>query len=179
MRLFTCPHCSMTTGGTHELGCPYYTPMSVYVSGNSTPPDTGFTNGLLARIAELEAENKRLRADVAGEHAALLMACSHLEAATNALHAQTQRAEQAEAELATYKTIHAEDGQVLDHLHEVLEAAEAELAALKGRRCETCEYWGTNGPWDFCADMRPDFACNRWATRAEEGGRDERPARDE
>jgi hypothetical protein len=27
------------------------------------------------------------------------------------------------------------------HVWERLEAAEAELAALKGRRCETCKYW--------------------------------------
>ena len=52
-----------------------------------------------------------------------------------------------------------------------LEQAEAELAALKGRRCETCNEF----PHYFICkrDHNPTrwdtFSCSEWAARAEEG----------
>jgi hypothetical protein len=51
---------------------------------------------------------------------------------------------------------------------DAINALEAELAALKGRRCETCR---SHQPDDWCIelefDTEPDFACNRWAAREE------------
>jgi len=46
----------------------------------------------------------------------------------------------------------------------------AELAALKGRRCDGCK-WQYNGHSGICWEDYPGFACNRWAARAEEGAR--------
>jgi len=90
-------------------------------------------------------------------------------------------------------------------LQEKLEQAEAEMAAVKGRRCETCEWWESHTydadgtcrstfkytpEWtddesevrvsefvafyassnEYYFNPPPDFACNRWTARAEEGG---------
>lgn len=49
--------------------------------------------------------------------------------------------------------------------------AEAELAALKGRRCERCHWLGEvdSRNWKHCKKLGdwepPDFSCNRWAER--------------
>ena len=55
---------------------------------------------------------------------------------------------------------------------ERLKQAEAELAALKARRCETCGFpsWYGNSPYGRCIQVNhisPDFACNRWQPQEE------------
>jgi hypothetical protein len=94
------------------------------------------------------------------------------------------------AELAALKATPREPlpGEI-DHemLRQHNEALQAELAALKGRRCETCAsadsmvdphnpthiYVCTNED-SVCFECwlvrDSDFACNRWTARAEEGG---------
>jgi DNA repair exonuclease SbcCD ATPase subunit len=104
------------------------------------------------RIAELEAEVERLDSFDVGLDAAL----AKLEA------------ENRELQLDLKDVLKKRDLCETRH-----EQAEAELAALKGRRCETCAERG--GPdWnryvclldDNCA---ADFYCSFWAARAEEG----------
>ncbi len=55
----TCPYCTLDTGGNHAPGCPSYTP------GARVPPipfsSTFYIYGETPRVAELEAENARLR----------------------------------------------------------------------------------------------------------------------
>jgi hypothetical protein len=77
-------------------------------------------------------------------------------------------------------------------LLERAEQAKAELAALNGRRCETCKLptWYENSIYGHCihvSHIDPDFCCNRWtehpatatgvgeawAARAEEGAGNE------
>jgi len=105
-----------------------------------------------ARIAKLEAENERLKRNWQTE------ADARVEDIT--------RAEQAEAERdEAMATMYHERGDK--------EQAEAELAALKGRRCEDCG-------WEHCAtedysmsyeedtslvDMEDNFYCARWKAR--------------
>jgi len=116
------------------------------------------------RIAELEAKLK---------WAMGLNACIEHE-----------RAEQAEAE---NKALQAERDNVPNVIALMKRAkkAEAELAALKGRRCETCLHWrgftdiglgvgDCEATKRFCITNQlhtPDtFSCSWWAARAEEGG---------
>ena len=110
-------------------------------------------------IAELEAENERLK---------------KLIPSREPLPGEIDAYMQAEAELAEAREsahlAHVDWELMRDQRNE----AQAELAALKGRRCETCAERG--GPdWnryvclldDNCA---ADFYCSFWAARAEEGG---------
>ena len=62
----------------------------------------------------------------------------------------------------------------VEQVVEKLDKAEAELAALNGRRCETCKFWrkakgGPRGWPSHCVqidhNVAGDFACNRWAER--------------
>jgi len=121
------------------------------------------------RIAELEAENAGLR--------------SH--------QACTKRAEQAEAERDRFEHLYNAESRVRKEVDRKLaetnkwlhadepwiqvEEAKAELAALKGRRCETCNEF----PHYFICkrDHNPTrwdtFSCSEWTARAEEGGGDE------
>ena len=61
-----------------------------------------------------------------------------------------------------------------DKLQREKKHAEAELAALKGRRCETCSAISNCYVFDRAVNHTEPyfgtFACNRWAARAEEGG---------
>ena len=84
-------------------------------------------------------------------------------------------------------TIETMRSQYTDLLYQ-LEQAEADLAALRARRCDECAMWkwrscpvsffglfeyhdladderGTGGGSDYPA---PDFSCNRWAERKEQ-----------
>ena len=47
-------------------------------------------------------------------------------------------------------------------LQEKLQQAEAELAALKGRRCEGCRYWLANGCPQIGGWHPADFSCSEW-----------------
>ena len=47
-------------------------------------------------------------------------------------------------------------------LQETLQQAEAELAALKGRRCEGCRYWLANGCPQIGGWHPADFSCSEW-----------------
>ena len=110
------------------------------------------------RIAELEAKLK---------WAMGLNACIEHE-----------RAEQAEAE---NKALQAERDNVPNVIALMKRAkkAEAELAAVKGRRCPSCYFANGGDQWGtiFCAmgvtQSSKDFYCGMWAARAEEGGGDE------
>jgi len=87
------------------------------------------------------------------------------------------------AELAALQTEH---NAVAAKYKQKWQQAEAELAALKGRRCETCasadstvdphnptHIYGCTNEDSVCFECwlvrDSDFACNRWAARAEEG----------
>ena len=77
----------------------------------------------------------------------------------------------------------ATDAMQLDRAR--ISGLEAELAALKARRCETCCFWMPDHEQEarspllgICDDgveetgeamTAADFACNRWTARAEEG----------
>ena len=79
---------------------------------------------------------------------------------------QTQRAERAEAELAALKTAELSEHRL------AREEAEQELAALKGRRCGKCNYFAGCEIYSMAwaeGERSVDFACSRWAARAEEG----------
>jgi hypothetical protein len=111
-----------------------------------------------AAILELEAENGRLRDD--------LTICRGVDVAQLAV-IMHKRAEQAEAEVtATHDYAQGE----LERANK----AEAELAALKERRCETCTHWHTD--YDFTCPIYAldgywygaNFWCIRWAARGEE-----------
>jgi len=71
------------------------------------------------------------------------------------------RAEDAEADLAS--------------CWKAREQAEAELAELKGQKCETCDYpvWyetgGYGGHCMWVSHIHADFSCCKWTARAEEG----------
>jgi hypothetical protein len=123
---------------------------------------------LQAELAALKAENKRLKPRP-----------GHYCYWTDYGERQKQRAEQAEAELAALIPVAGACPECgIDP---------EELAALKGRRCETCAsadsmvdphnpthiYVCTNED-SVCFECwlvrDSDFACNRWTARAEEGG---------
>jgi len=119
------------------------------------------------RIAELEAELHiaevwRVRAEQAEARSA--------ENGKEICRMRT-RAEQAEAELAALK-----DADTTGMVGEMVRL-KAELAALKGRRCETCiagkdnhTYIRTFWCHQHSCQMFPDESCSRWTARAEEGG---------
>jgi DNA repair exonuclease SbcCD ATPase subunit len=106
------------------------------------------------------AEAIELRAELAEEHAALLMACTDIEVATNALHVQTNRAEQAEAELKTERASVEALGRSFDKIR-------AELAAL--RCCGNCahETWATDSeePCTLCHPAGHGGPPSRWTAR--------------
>jgi hypothetical protein len=129
-----------------------------------------------ARIAELEADKEAMRHTIT--HQTNIIEHD----ITNEGHLR-QRAEQAEAELAALKAenerlLRTLDGVRGQRLHWMNEADKvlAELRKMKLPRCETCGCWYAHefkcehreAPPDMHAE--PDFACNRWAARAEEGG---------
>jgi Arc/MetJ-type ribon-helix-helix transcriptional regulator len=99
-------------------------------------------------------------------------------------HAAMDRANRAEAELADETRLQKDVDEAVRKYTEQMkraEQAESELAALKGQRCETCAWlFDTTSAQTVprclkgvLTGARVDFACNRWAARAEEGREDE------
>ena len=112
---------------------------------------------LLKRAEQAEAEREAI--------AKSLQACGNYTGYTMYVE-QRDRADEAEAELRKWKAdFRAMETVALDH--------EAELAALKGRRCLTCNYLTEDGEWCSLMELSPiddDYFCAAWADRAEEGG---------
>ena len=90
------------------------------------------------RIAELEAKVERLKTRVIAEE-----------------DDKNKRLDEMRAALAK-QSLHVED------CHRQVEQAEAELAALKGRRCEGCRYWLANGCPQIGGWHPADFSCSEW-----------------
>ena len=118
---------------------------------------------LLKRAEQAEAEREAI--------AKSLQACGNYTGYTMYVE-QRDRADEAEAELRKWKAdFRAMETVALDH--------EAELAALRGRRCPSCYFANGGDQWGtiFCAmgitQSSKDFYCGMWEARAEEGGGDE------
>jgi hypothetical protein len=104
-----------------------------------------------AAIAELEAEQSKLKANLVCCDADVRQGLQCIAE----LQAERDRALTL-AEQAQSQAVRSAD---------VADTLKAKLAALKERRCDNCVHWKTDGPWDFCLDMYPEFACNRWEFR--------------
>ena len=153
---------------------------------------THSVRAMLARIAELETALAEANAKFVVERKAKeryfygwkAEASQWGQWETTAV-AEGRRSEQAEAELRKWKAdFRAMETVALDH--------ERELAALKGRRCETCDSWDAEEAqvvasvaYSLCDDkrarrhhessgVRPSYwVCPLWTARAEEGSGDE------
>ena len=90
------------------------------------------------RITELETKVERLKTRVIAEE-----------------DDKNKRLDEMRAALAK-QSLHVED------CHRQVEQAEAELAALKGRRCEGCRYWLANGCPQIGGCHPADFSCSEW-----------------
>ena len=84
-----------------------------------------------------------------------------------------------EAEVARLLDVPRDLQNALDLMTGMRDVAEAEVARLKGRRCETCVNWVQqqhNAMFDCdieaCCEafISPDFACSEWTAREEAGG---------
>jgi DNA repair exonuclease SbcCD ATPase subunit len=126
-----------------EVVCPF--------CGEDLQAHMGCARECLARIAELEAENRELQLDLKD----VLKKRDLCEA----------RREQAETEAERVRR--ERDTWWAWHERQVLEQAEAELAALKGRRCETCKNFGicevNRVLWSAFHEV--EIGCTRWAER--------------
>lgn len=133
-------------------------PEMAYVSGLAAmrgEADAKERNGLLARIAELEARTEQECID--DTFTAIRM---KLDKAEDDARGWADSFKQAEAELAAMT----EKYDVMLTLHnDEMHAAErlrAELAALKAQRCETCGNEAANGNHALCVGTVR--LCNRW-----------------
>ena len=133
-------------------------------------------DGLRARIAELEAENERLRTRVTATEDDRNQRLDEMRAALakQSLHVEDchRQVEQAEADLADLHSSFMADASI--HKAEVAEL-EAALAERDTRRCEMCGHWGKHEMWPdqgWCPqhnEMDADCSCSEWTARAEEG----------
>lgn len=121
------------------------------------------------RIAELERDNRNMHSLNDGMRETV----AELEANAEELMAEVKMYGAANGELKDALdealTELAATMNALSAAHEALTSAEsalsgvlADLAALKGRRCEGCRYWLANGCPQIGGWHPADFSCSEW-----------------